>query len=70
MKSAIIIIQPILFQITSDLASPLQKHLSGEFDSAIKIASSKNDNPPFSNFDKRRRQWNSDSNIRMAARQK
>jgi hypothetical protein len=43
-----IIIQPILFQLTGDLASLLEQHISKEFDALVRITSPLNDNqlPP------------------------
>jgi hypothetical protein len=56
----IIIIQPILFQLTRDLASLLEQHISREFDALVKITSPLNDNQlPPNLFDKNRRQWSS-----------
>jgi hypothetical protein len=40
----IIIIQPILFQLTGDLTSLLEQHISKEFDALVKITSPLNDN--------------------------
>ena len=58
----IIIIQPILFQLTGDLASLLEQHISKEFDALVKITSPLNDNQlPPNLFDKNRRQWKSDN---------
>ena len=39
----IIIIQPILFQLTRDLTSLLEQHIPKEFDALVKITSSLND---------------------------
>jgi archaemetzincin len=56
----IIIIQTISFQLTGDLTSSLEQHISIEFDALVKIASPLNDTPPPLNlFDKNRRQWKS-----------
>jgi len=56
----IIIIQPILFQLTRDLTSLLEQHISKEFDVLVKITSPLNDNQlPL--IDKNRRQWKSDN---------
>jgi archaemetzincin len=61
MKS-IIIIQPILFLLTGDLASLIEQHISKEFDALVKITSPLNDNQlPPNLFDKNRRQWKSDN---------
>jgi archaemetzincin len=58
----IIIIQPILFQLTGDLTSLLEQHISIEFDALVKITSPLNDNQlPLNLFDKNRRQWKSDN---------
>ena len=58
----IVIIQPILFHLTGDLISLLEKHISKEFDALVKIASPLNDNElPLNLFDKNRRQWKSDN---------
>ena len=57
-----IIIQPILFQLTGDLTSLLEQHISKEFDALVKITSPLNDNQlPLNLFDKNRRQWKSDN---------
>ncbi|HYA83074.1 MAG TPA: hypothetical protein VEH06_06445 [Candidatus Bathyarchaeia archaeon] len=57
----IIIIQPILFQLTGDLTSLLEQHISKEFDALVRITSPLNDNQlPLNLFDKNRRQWKSD----------
>ena len=58
----IIIIQPILFQLTRDLTSLLEQHIPKEFDALVKITSSLNDSQlPRNLFDKNRRQWKSDN---------
>jgi len=57
-----IIIQPILFQITADLCSLLEMHLSKEFDASVKTAAPINETLPLDLFDKNREQWKS-SNI-------
>jgi predicted Zn-dependent protease len=57
-----IVIQPILFQLTRDLTSLLEQHISKEFDALVKIISPLNDNQlPLNLFDKNRRQWKSDN---------
>jgi hypothetical protein len=61
MKPIIIIIQPILFQLTGDLTSSLVRHISTKFDALVKIASPINDTqlPLINLFDKNRSQWKS-----------
>ena len=62
MKPIIINIQPISFQLTGDLTSSLEQHISKEFDAFVIIASPPNDNQlPLNLFDKNRRQWKSDN---------
>jgi archaemetzincin len=56
----IIIIQPISFQLTEDLTSLLERHISKEFDAAVKIGPLNDTlSPPLNLFDKNRRQWKS-----------
>ena len=57
-----IIIQPISFDLTSDLARLLKTHLSKEFNVSVRIAATINKTVPFNSFNKQRNQWNS-SNI-------
>jgi len=57
-----IIIQPISFDLTSDLAPLLKTHLSKEFNVSVRTASTINETAPFNSFNKQRNQWNS-SNI-------
>ena len=54
----IVIIQPISFQLTEDLASLLEQHIPKEFDALVKIGPL-NDTLPLNLFNKRRRQWKS-----------
>ncbi len=54
-----IIIQPISFDLTSDLALLLKTHLSKEFSVSVRIASTINKTAPFNSFNKQRNQWNS-----------
>ena len=54
-----IIIQPISFDLTSDLARLLKTHLSKEFNVSVRIASTINKTAPFNSFNKQRNQWNS-----------
>jgi len=61
MKPIFINIQPISFQLTEDLASLLEQHLSKEFDASIKIGPLNDTLPPLNLFDKNRRQWKSDN---------
>ena len=56
-----IIIQPISFDLTSDLARLLKTHLSKEFNVSVRT-STINETAPFNSFNKQRNQWNS-SNI-------
>ena len=58
----VIIIQPILFQLSGDLTSLLEQHISKVFDALVRITSPVNDNElPLNLFDKNRRQWKSDN---------
>jgi archaemetzincin len=60
-KPIIINIQPILFQLTEDLTSLLEQHISKEFDALVKVASPLNGNQlPVNLLDNNRRQWKSD----------
>ena len=62
MKPIVINIQPIPVQLTEDLTSSLEQHISKEFDALVKVASPLNDNQlPLNLFDKNRRQWKSDN---------
>ena len=56
-----IIIQPISVQLTEDLTSILEQHISKEFDALVKAASPLSSNQlPVNLFDKSRKQWKSD----------
>jgi hypothetical protein len=55
----IIIIHPILFQMTADLSSSLEMHLSKGFHASVKTAPPINETLPLKLFDKNREQWKS-----------
>jgi hypothetical protein len=60
-KPIVINIQPILFQLTEDLTSLLEQHISKQFDTSVIIASTlNNDQLSVNLFDKSRKQWKSD----------
>lgn len=61
MKPIVINIQSISFQLTEDLTTLLEQHISKEFDASVRIASSLSDNQlPVNLFDRSRKQWKSD----------
>jgi hypothetical protein len=60
-KPIVINIQPISFQLTEDLTSLLEQHISKQFDTSVIIASPLDDNQlPVNLFDKSGKQWKSD----------